>query len=61
MVCDTDYRGEYIIALHNNFETTRIVQSEDRIAQLIYWFKSSHRRQRLKQQNYSSYLLQEEP
>lgn len=34
-VCDSDYRGEYIVALHNDTEETRIIQPGDRIAQLI--------------------------
>ena len=34
-VCDSDYRGEYIVALHNDSDTTRIVANGDRIAQLV--------------------------
>ena len=34
-VCDEDYTGEYIVALHNDSEETRIVKHGDRIAQLI--------------------------
>ena len=34
-VCDSDYRGEYIIALHNDSEEERIVNPGDRIAQLV--------------------------
>lgn len=34
-VCDSDYRGEYIVALHNDSDTTRIVSNGDRIAQLV--------------------------
>lgn len=34
-VCDSDYRGEYIIAVHNDSEETRIVNCGDRIAQLV--------------------------
>lgn len=34
-ICDSDYRGEYTIALHNDSETPRSVQPGDRIAQLI--------------------------
>ena len=34
-VCDSDYRGEYIVALHNDSETPRIVQPGERIAQLV--------------------------
>lgn len=35
-VCDEDYRGEYIVALHNDSEETRYVQNGDRIAQLVF-------------------------
>ena len=34
-VCDSDYRGEYIIALHNDSEDMQIVQPGERIAQMI--------------------------
>lgn len=34
-VCDEDYRGEYIVALHNDSEETRTIKHGDRIAQLI--------------------------
>ena len=34
-VCDSDYRGEYIVALHNDSETVRTVNNGDRIAQLV--------------------------
>ena len=34
-VCDSDYRGEYIVALHNDSEEPCMVQSGDRIAQLV--------------------------
>lgn len=34
-VCDEDYRGEYIIAVHNDADETRTVQAGERIAQLI--------------------------
>ena len=34
-VCDSDYRGEYIIALHNDSDTERTVRHGDRIAQLV--------------------------
>ena len=34
-VCDSDYRGEYIVALHNDGETERIIESGERIAQLV--------------------------
>ena len=34
-VCDSDYRGEYIIAIHNDSGETRTVSPGDRIAQLV--------------------------
>ena len=34
-VCDSDYRGEYIIALHNDSTVARTVRHGDRIAQLV--------------------------
>lgn len=34
-VVDSDYRGEIIIALHNDSDTHRIVEPGERIAQLI--------------------------
>ena len=34
-VCDSDYRGEYIIALHNDSDDARTVSPGDRIAQLV--------------------------
>ncbi len=34
-VADSDYRGEYIVALHNDGEVARTVGSGDRIAQLV--------------------------
>lgn len=34
-VCDSDYRGEYIVALHNDSDKAYTVQPFDRIAQLI--------------------------
>lgn len=33
--CDADYRGEYIVALHNDCDSIRNVEPGDRIAQLI--------------------------
>lgn len=35
-VCDEDYRGEYIVALHNDSEGIQIVKHGDRIAQLVF-------------------------
>jgi dUTP pyrophosphatase len=34
-VCDEDYRGEYIVALHNDSKESRTVKHGDRIAQII--------------------------
>ncbi|MBP3538516.1 MAG: dUTP diphosphatase [Oscillospiraceae bacterium] len=34
-VCDSDYRGEYTVALHNDSAEPRTVQNGDRIAQLV--------------------------
>ena len=34
-VCDSDYRGEYIVALHNDSDEPFIVNHGDRIAQLV--------------------------
>ena len=34
-VCDCDYRGEYIIPLHNHGKINQTVNPNDRIAQLI--------------------------
>lgn len=34
-ICDSDYRGEYIIALHNDSNEIRYVEPNERIAQLI--------------------------
>lgn len=33
--CDSDYRGEYIVALHNHSNESRIVNPGERIAQLV--------------------------
>lgn len=35
-ICDSDYRGEYIVALHNDSDTTRIIEPQQRIAQVIF-------------------------
>ena len=34
-VCDSDYRGEYIVAMHNDTDEMMIVAAGERIAQLI--------------------------
>lgn len=33
--CDSDYRGEYIVALHNDTNESKIIGRSDRIAQLV--------------------------
>ena len=35
MVIDSDYRGEYIVALYNDSQEDRIIEPGERIAQLI--------------------------
>lgn len=35
MVCDSDYRGEYIVALHNDTDKIQTIEPGDRIAQMI--------------------------
>lgn len=34
-ICDSDYRGEYIVALYNDSDIARTVSYGDRIAQLV--------------------------
>ena len=34
-VCDSDYRGEYIVAIHNDTNEEQIINSGDRIAQMV--------------------------
>lgn len=34
-VCDSDYRGQYIVALHNHGDISQTVEPGERIAQLI--------------------------
>lgn len=34
-VADSDYRGEYIVALHNDTEEVRKIEPQERIAQLV--------------------------
>lgn len=34
-VCDSDYRGEYIVALHNDTDNEQIINPGDRIAQMV--------------------------
>ena len=35
-VIDADYRGEIMVALHNDNDSERVVQAGDRIAQLVF-------------------------
>lgn len=35
-VCDEDYTGEYIVAIHNDTNEKKIVAHGDRIAQLVF-------------------------
>lgn len=34
-VCDSDYRGEYIVALHNDLDEAQLVEPGTRIAQMV--------------------------
>lgn len=34
-VCDSDYRGEYIVAIHNDSDVVREIAPHERIAQLV--------------------------
>ena len=34
-VCDSDYRGEYIVAIHNDSDEQQFVHPDERIAQMI--------------------------
>ena len=34
-ICDSDYRGEYIVAIHNDSEEIQTIVSQERIAQMI--------------------------
>ena len=35
-VCDEDYRGEYIVALHNDSDEMQVIEQGDRIAQVMF-------------------------
>ena len=35
-ICDSDFRGEYIVALHNDSDTTRVIEPGQRIAQIVF-------------------------
>ena len=34
-VCDSDYRGEYIVAIHNDTDEDKVIEPGERIAQMI--------------------------
>lgn len=34
-VCDSDYRGEYIVALHNDTDIPQAIEPNERMAQLV--------------------------
>ena len=34
-VCDSDYRGEYIVAIHNDTDLPAVIEPNERIAQLV--------------------------
>ena len=34
-VCDSDYRGQYIVAIHNDTDEVQTIVSQERIAQMI--------------------------
>ena len=35
-ICDEDFVAEYIVALHNDSDETRVVNHGERIAQLVF-------------------------
>lgn len=34
-VCDSDYRGEYIVAIHNDSDVQKVIEPGERIAQMV--------------------------
>ena len=34
-VCDSDYRGEYIVALHNDTDEEKVIEPNERVAQMV--------------------------
>lgn len=34
-VCDSDYRGEYIVAIHNDTDEVKMIKDGERIAQMV--------------------------
>ena len=35
MICDSDYRGEYIVAMHNDTDEMQSIEPGERIAQMV--------------------------
>ena len=35
-LCDEDYRGEYMVAIHNDSEVERLIEPDERIAQVVF-------------------------
>lgn len=35
-LCDEDYRGEYIVAIHNDTNDMKVIKPGDRIAQVVF-------------------------
>ena len=35
MICDSDYRGEYIVAVHNDTDEEKVIEPNERIAQMV--------------------------
>ena len=34
-ICDSDYRGEYIVAMHNDTDEEKVIAPHERIAQMV--------------------------
>ena len=34
-ICDSDYRGEYIVAIHNDTDEEKVIAPHERIAQMV--------------------------
>ena len=34
-ICDSDYRGEYIVAIHNDTDEPQVITPKERIAQMV--------------------------
>ena len=35
-ICDSDYRGEYIVAIHNDTDEPQVITPKERIAQMVF-------------------------